>query len=346
MFRTLGGGDFVENQTKAAHPHAVTELCEEGSRLYANALRSGRIPRSDAECAPCLTEFALLHPDPDDQDWLRPVPPAVALARRLDPIERDIAERRRLSLRLADAFEPFMTLGVQPASSALAITVLEGSGRINAALDLATAQCRCEMLTIQPSDDRFSERSLAQGLERDKPLTERGVRIRTLYQHTARYSPQKLAYVAQLAGGKAEYRTIDEVVERLIVCDETVAFIPTRDDQQVALEIRHPGLVRYLIKVFEFMWSRSVPLSAGGRYDPAPGGITDIQYSIAKLLVEGHVDEAIARRLGMNVRTCRAHIAKLAATLGSGSRAQLGYLIAQSGILEPRDRPSPRESQA
>ncbi|MGV9896582.1 helix-turn-helix transcriptional regulator, partial [Streptomyces tendae] len=82
------------------------------------------------------------------------------------------------------------------------------------------------------------------------------------------------------------------------------------------------------------MWSRSVPLNAGAPYEPAPGGITDIQYSIAKLLVEGHVDEAIARRLGMNVRTCRAHIAKLAQSLGSGSRAQLGYLIAQSGILE------------
>jgi DNA-binding NarL/FixJ family response regulator len=59
-----------------------------------------------------------------------------------------------------------------------------------------------------------------------------------------------------------------------------------------------------------------------------------VQRSIAKLLIEGHVDEAIARRLGMNVRTCRAHIAKLAAALGRGSRAQLGYLIAQSGILE------------
>ncbi|CAM5491106.1 Helix-turn-helix transcriptional regulator OS=Streptomyces tendae OX=1932 GN=GUR47_19975 PE=4 SV=1 [Streptomyces tendae] len=35
----------------------------------------------------------------------------------------------------------------------------------------------------------------------------------------------------------------------------------------------------------------------------------------------------------MNVRTARVHIAKLAATLGSESRAQLGYLIAESGIL-------------
>ncbi|WP_346137840.1 helix-turn-helix transcriptional regulator [Streptomyces coeruleofuscus] len=334
MFRTLGGGDFVANQTKAAHPHAVTELCEEGNRLYANALRAGRIARTDVVDAPCLMELALLHPDPDDENLLRPVPPAVALAQRLHPIERDIAERRRLSITLAEVFEPFMALGAQEAATDHSITVLEGGDRINAALNLATAQCQTEMLTIQPSDDRFSERSLTQGLGRDRAMIERGVRIRTLYQHTARHSPQKLAYVSQLANGKAEYRTIDEVVERLIVCDESVAFIPARDDQQVALELRHPGLVRYLVKVFEFMWSRSVPLSAGAPYEPTADGITDIQYSIAKLLVEGHVDEAIARRLGMNVRTCRAHIAKLAATLGSGSRAQLGYLIAQSGILE------------
>ncbi|MET7408645.1 MULTISPECIES: helix-turn-helix domain-containing protein [Streptomyces] len=338
MFRTLGGGDLVANQTKAAHPHAVTELCDEGTRLYAVALRLGRIAREDVESAPCLMEFALVHPDPDDAAWLCPVPPSVALAQRLHPIEQDITERRRQSIKLADAFEPFMALGAQSATSEHSITVLEGGDRINTALNLATTQCQTEMLTVQPSDDRFSERSLTQGLERDKPLIERGVRIRTLYQHTARHSPQKLAYVAQLAIGKAEYRTIDEVVERLIVCDETVAFIPTRDDQQVALEIRNPGLVRYLIKVFEFMWSRSVPLSAGAPYEPAPGGITDIQYSIAKLLVEGHVDEAIARRLGMNVRTCRAHIAKLATALGSGSRAQLGFLIAQSGILEQEHR--------
>ncbi|MCD9880661.1 helix-turn-helix transcriptional regulator [Streptomyces guryensis] len=325
----------MANRAKAAHPHAVTEICEEGGRLYANALRMGRIARAEAESAPCLMEFALLHPDPDDADWLRPVPPFAALAERLHPIEREITERRRLSMELADAFEPFMALSAQATVTDDSITVLEGGKRINAALNLATAQCQSEMLTIQPSDDRFSERSLMQGLERDKPLIERGVRIRTLYQHTARYSQEKLAYVAQLSNGKVEYRTIDEVVERLIICDETVAFIPARDDQQVALELRHPGLIRYLVRVFEFMWGRSVPLNAGAPYEPAAGGITDIQHSIAKLLVEGHVDEAIARRLGMNVRTCRAHIAKLATALGSGSRAQLGFLIAQSGILDP-----------
>ncbi|WP_367321776.1 helix-turn-helix transcriptional regulator [Streptomyces sp. HUAS ZL42] len=335
MFRTLGGGDLATNGTKATHPHAVTELCEDGSRLYANALRTGRILRTDVEPAPCLMEFALLHPDPDDANWLRPVPPSVALAQRLNPIEREIAEQRRLSITLSEIFEPFMALSAQETAPTHSITVLEGLDRINAALDLATAQCQTEVLAVQPGGRRSPENRLLEALERDRPLIERGVRIRTLYQHTARYVPDRLAYVDQFTDGKVEYRTIDELVERLIICDEAVAFIPIRDDRQVALELRHPGLVRYLIKVFEFMWNRAVPLSAGAPYETAPDGITDIQHSIAKLLVEGHVDEAIARRLGMNVRTCRAHIAKLASALGSGSRAQLGYLIAQSGMLNP-----------
>ncbi|MEV6168108.1 helix-turn-helix transcriptional regulator [Streptomyces sp. NPDC051954] len=332
MFRTLGGGDLVTSRTKGTHPHSVTEWCEAGSRLYAAALRTGRIARTDVEFAPCLVEFALLHPDPDDPNWLRPVPPVIALSRQLNPLEHEIAERRRLAIELSTIFQPFMALSTQVVANSDSITVLEGGERINAALNMAAAQCQAEMLTVQPSD-RMSERSLERGLERDKPLIERGVRIRTLYQHTARYNPEQLAYAARLSDGKAEYRTIDELVERLIICDETVAFIPARDDQQVALELRHPGLIRYLIKLFEYLWDRSVPLSAGTPYE-AQDGITDIQHSIAKLLVEGHVDEAIARRLGMNVRTCRAHIAKLATALGSGSRAQLGYLIAQSGMLD------------
>ncbi|MFE9448975.1 helix-turn-helix transcriptional regulator [Streptomyces sp. NPDC006739] len=340
MFRTLGGGDLATNRAKGTHPHAVTELCDEGNRLYATALRVGRIARADAENAPCLMEFALLHPDPDDPDWLRPVPPAAALARRLNPIEREITERRKLSIELAQIFEPFMALGAEANTPSDSITVLEGGERINAALNLATSQCQTELVTVQPTD-RISESSLLQGLERDRPLTERGVKIRSLYQHTARYNPEKLAYAAQLSEGKIEYRTIDELVERLIICDGEVAFIPARDDQRIALELRHPGLVRYLMKVFEYLWDRAVPMSAGGPYEVDSDGITEIQHSIAKLLVEGHVDEAIARRLGMNVRTCRAHIAKLAQALGSGSRAQLGYLIAQSGMLN-QDAPAVR----
>ncbi len=321
------------NNSKTTHPHAVTELCEEGARLYARALRSGRISRADVDRAPCLLEFALLHPDPDDADWLRPVPASAALAQRLYPLEREIQERRHQTIALTDSFAPFIALTTQSQGTTHAITVLEGFDRINAALDSATADCRSEMLTVQPGGARPAD-ALMEALERDKPLADRGVSIRTLYQHTARHSQSTLAYVERISDGRIQVRTLEELIERMIVIDRTVAFIPAGDDRSVALELRHPGLVRYLAMVFEQLWQRAVPLTEEVPNDIDPNGITGVQRSIAKLLIEGHVDEAIARRLGMNVRTCRAHIAKLAAALGSGSRAQLGYLVAQSGILE------------
>ncbi|CAM5632872.1 helix-turn-helix transcriptional regulator [Streptomyces californicus] len=55
---------MTKSHIKTTHPHAITELCEAGGRLYATALRSGRIARSELTPAPCLMEFALLHPDP------------------------------------------------------------------------------------------------------------------------------------------------------------------------------------------------------------------------------------------------------------------------------------------
>ncbi|MFD9542549.1 helix-turn-helix transcriptional regulator [Streptomyces sp. NPDC060022] len=333
MFRNLGGGDMTTSYTKPTHPHGITELCEEGGRLYASALRSGRIARAEVAAAPCLIDFALLHPDPDDADWLRPVPPSAALAKHLHPLEREILERRRRSVLLAESFEPYMDISAQDPPTTHAITVLEGANRINAALDLATAECRTEVLTVQPGGGRSEDR-LIEALERGLSVVDRGVRIRTLYQHTVRHSPATLAYAERIADENVEIRTLEELIERLIIFDRTVAFIPATDDRQVALELRHTGLVEYLAKVFEQLWTRAAPLLEEVKYNPTTLGISGVQHAIAQLLVEGHVDDSIARRLGMNVRTCRAHVAKLNAALGSNSRAQLGYLIAQSGILD------------
>ena len=49
-------------------------------------------------------------------------------------------------------------------------------------------------------------------------------------------------------------------------------------------------------------------------------------------MAEGHQDAVVAERLGISVRTCRAHIARLSETLGAASRTQLGVRIAQAGL--------------
>ncbi|MFF1378477.1 helix-turn-helix transcriptional regulator [Streptomyces sp. NPDC058308] len=319
--------------TKPTHPHPSTPLCDEGSRLYAHALANGRLARSEAENTPCLLESSLLHPDPDDGGWLHPVSPAAALAQRLNPLEREIRDRRRLAVQLTDIFEPFMAITARSEPTSPSIAVLENSRHIDAAIERATAECSFEILTAQPGGGR-SEDSLTVALQRGQTVLDRGITMRTLYQHTVRHSQGTLAYAARMAKGNVQIRTLEELIDRLMIFDRTVALIPAREDRQVALELRHPGIVEYLAKVFEHQWSKATPLIDEVPYAPSTDGITGVQRSIAKLLIDGHVDEAIARRLGMNVRTCRAHIAKIAAALGSGSRAQLGYLIAQSGILD------------
>jgi hypothetical protein len=213
-----------------------------------------------------------------------------------------------------------------------AITVLEGLDRINTALDVAAAAVRTEILTIQPGGAR-KEKSLAESLERGHPAMARNVRMRTLYQHTIRHSYGVYAYAERLAG-LCDIRTLEECPDRLMIFDRTVAFVRTAPVPSTALQLRDPHLITFLAEVFEHFWQQAVPLHEPLPDDPAPGGISAIRRSIARLLVEGLVDEAIAHRLGLHVRTCRAHIAKLSAVLGSTNRAQLGYLIVKSGIVD------------
>ncbi|MCQ4212035.1 helix-turn-helix transcriptional regulator [Streptomyces longispororuber] len=320
------------------HPHGTAELCDAGMQLYARALREGRVPREDTEPTPCLESSGLLRPDAEDPQWLHPVPPAVALPGLLKSIEDNIARERVQGASLASAFAPLMSLDAERASvpDAPMITVLLGFQRINDAIAEAISASSAELLTIQPGGHRPAP-LLASALPREQELLTRGCRMRTLYQHTSRHSPAVLGHYEQL-DGDVQVRTLDEVTERLIMLDRTVAFIPANQDRTVALEIRHPALITYLATTFERLWRLATPMfPQDGGPELTTGGVTTRQRTIATLLIEGHTDAVIAERLGMNIRTVRVHIAKLAATLGSDSRAQLGYLIGQSGILTSQD---------
>ncbi|MEU2024161.1 LuxR C-terminal-related transcriptional regulator [Streptomyces sp. NPDC016469] len=312
-------------------PHGDLELCDAGVRIYTEALRVGRLPRSALEPVPCLAELALVHPDPQDDGWIRPVPPSAALAHLLQPVTREIHQRIRLSAALADSLAPLAS--VASTDPNLAITVLEGLPLIEAAIQNATDGAREEVLTLQPSGNRPVDQ-LKKALDRALSMAGRGVTLRHIYQHPARYSPAIKAYLDDIPPGFIQVRTIEQTVERLFVFDRTVAFIPASPRRDIALEIRHPALVRYLIQVYEVLWAQAKPLTAPLQAPTHDVPITATQLSIARLLVEGNTDQVVARKLAISVRTCRAHIAKLMHTLDATSRTHLGALLVQSGIVE------------
>ncbi|MFJ6517552.1 LuxR C-terminal-related transcriptional regulator [Streptomyces filamentosus] len=327
-----------------AHEHGVGDLCEAGERAYAQALREGRITRSDAREAVCLVSLGLLHPDPDRLDEYVPTLPGAALSRSLHELSAALdGVRKRMSAvgRVAERFAGFETREVPPAG---VIRVLEGKRRIRAVIAEEADRCAFEHVSFQPGGIRPSE-VLENALPLALGMAGRGVRMRSLYTHVARHGQGILAYLEQV-GDLVEVRTLDEVPERLVMFDRTVAFIPASPDRELALEIRNAAVIDYLHGVFERMWRVAVPF---GEALPAVGGaegFTHRERAIAALLAEGHTDAGVAERLGMSVRTCRAHIAKLAQTLGSSSRVELGVRIARAGLDSPPRSPGPGPEDA
>lgn len=321
--------------TQESHRHGADEqLCKTGMELYTRALREGRVRPQAADTAPCVMELGLLYPDGEGMSWLRPLSPSIALPRLLHTIEADIEQRRRGEAALADAFRPLMALDAEYAFSQTrtTFTMLQGLQPINTAIKKAVAESSQELLTVQPGGARPAA-ALSTVLPVEQDLLDRGGRMRTLYQHSSRHAPAVLDHYEQL-GGDVEVRTLNEVTERLVILDRQVAFLPANSDRTAALVVRHPALVGYLATTFDRLWDLATPMWPRCDARPPEKGVTSRQRAIAALLIEGLTDDKIALRLAMNVRTIRVHIAKLAETLGTSSRAQLGYRIGQSGMLD------------
>jgi hypothetical protein len=71
------------------------------------------VPRGDAETVPCLLELALLHPDPDDMDWLVPTAPQEVMTRLLRGIHDEVSASQRQMGSAVAAFEWYAGLGPQ-----------------------------------------------------------------------------------------------------------------------------------------------------------------------------------------------------------------------------------------
>ncbi len=219
----------------------------------------------------------------------------------------------------------------QPDSGTL--TIHSGLADINGAIHQSAQECRSELLTFQPGGGR-SRQTLSDSLPPTLAMLERGVPMRTIYQHTARSSVGTQDFVRVIREKGADVRTLDESFERLIIFDRTVAFIPGRLDRQTAIEIRQPGIIDFLAGVFERAWLRAKPFTAPDRSRTTTLISDQLSVAIIRHVVAGDTDAVTAQQLGISVRRCQEYIARIAAGLGSRSRAQLGFLVAQSGLLD------------
>ncbi|MDX6347497.1 MAG: hypothetical protein QOF84_2287 [Streptomyces sp.] len=197
-------------------------------------------------------------------------------------------------------------------------------------VDEASARCKVEMITCQPGGGRPPEQ-LEQAAARDIELLCRGVRMRTLYQHSARHHVATSEYVDRVTGSGAEVRTSPELFGRMLGFDRSLVFIPHHSIPGGAAVIRDPSTISFLYGAFNRAWDLALPFS-DSRLSTA--GLTDVQRNILRLLSEGVRDETMARRLGVSLRTCRKYVAEIFDELGAQSRFQAGYLTGDRALLK------------
>ena len=123
------------------------------------------------------------------------------------------------------------------------IDEIRGLPNINRFLESAVDDAEHELLTAQPAGARRAV-ILEQAVDRDLRTIERGVHMRTLYQHTARRSKATRDYVNLMLAHGAQVRTLDEFFNRLIVIDRRLAIVPGEaSDVALAIHEPQPGLV-------------------------------------------------------------------------------------------------------
>jgi DNA-binding CsgD family transcriptional regulator len=322
-----------------------TGMCTvETMSLYACALRRGGITADDqaifaelgltataaAAAAADLVRLHLLRDENrDGRRWLIPVNPEVATAILISPLDEEVLRRQaeisEIRARLS-AFRPHYEETRRGTVPGPGIEPLRDAEELAGQFYVAAGGCHRELISFRPSGWLTPEQAAA--------LLGRGVHVRLLLQHSVRTDIRARARLDKLIGGGGEVRTIGQLPRQLTIFDSEVAFL-LHDEEPgglLGVMIKHADTVRLLRDVAESTWAVAQPYLAKriGYQEVAD----NLQRTIVELLADGLTDEAIARRLGVSVRTCRRHIATVLRSLDSVSRFQAGVRATAAGLVD------------
>jgi hypothetical protein len=317
-------------------------LDREAVELYATLARGERLSVDAADAWHRLSVLGLLEIGSDGPRVRDPGPVHRRIQRKLRRVLLEVEEEAD-SVResFEDLITAFSASTGRSCSGETDVSFEEFTGKdsINAAIEEALGSCESHLLTAQPGGGR-SAHVLERALAREQRLLERGVRMRTLYQHPARFNGATRFYVERANALGSEIRTLDEFFDRLIIVDETVAFIPASEDRGKATAIRQPALVQFLTGVFDRAWTRAIPFSTATSPETLRRAVVGTRLAVARLVVEGDTDEVCARRVGLSLRNYREHVRQLMGQFGARSRSELGYRIGRSDLLEKPSEPT------
>ncbi|TIC82692.1 LuxR family transcriptional regulator [Nocardioides sp. GY 10127] len=319
--------------------------------LYEDVLAAGGMAADDVRVAEgaaerpafeLLVELGLLQLDEAGERW-RPEDPSTVQSRVVAPMNQESTRLLQESTEWARAFTGIgQAWRRTPHAEGPGPFTYLRDGAIGRFLTGLVADAETEILTAQPQAGRDAQ-TLAAAVLRDTAALERGVSLRTLYQHSARRSVVTAQYVQEVSARGAQVRTLDEFFNRMIVADRRIAVIPGAEDLRVAVAVREPSVVAYLVDVFERSWERGRPFA--NKETGTMRTIAGEQRAMTiRMLIEGHADPAAAKRVGVSPRTYAGYVADLKTEFEAETRFQLGWTMGRLGLTGGDDDPDPDAS--
>lgn len=322
----LGGIGLTEDQ------EALYRLLIEMPSASAGELSTaaGKSVRHVRRTLASLEEAGLASRIATEPDAYVAEPPATVLGNLLQERQREIESARAVANELIDVFRH------HEHPSEEAVTVISGQHAVSQRYMQMLRDAQEEIL-IFDTPPYAPTSTTCQDIEIDG--MSRGVRYRTVYESSALEVPGNFEVLDRLNQAGEQTRIAHDIPMKLAIQDRALGMIPFhRKHSQLerVLVIRESALLDALIRLFEEVWGDASPL----RLDPGPkegtedGFPSEIQRRMLGLMCAGLKDGAVARQLGLSVRTVERHMADLMVRLNTKTRFECAVRAVEQGLID------------
>ncbi|GGQ79062.1 LuxR C-terminal-related transcriptional regulator [Streptomyces althioticus] len=290
------------------------------------------IAPSDAKAALArLSDLSLLAPSRDSPGALRAVNPALGLKVLLQREQDELAWRQQ---RIEQNRAALAALAAEYTASSRSgpdgIEELDDVDDIRCRLEALAEGCRHEALAFHPVG-RLTQESIDAARPLNERALARGVRFRSIYLDSITNDRVTREHAQWMAEHHSEIRTSPTLPMRLLIVDTTTAVVAGLPGQKgpSALLFHSAPVVLAMRALFEAYWEHATPFHQQTSCKDESEGLTPQERKLLQLLATGLTDEAVARTLGIGVRTERRMMAELMERLGASSRFEAGVQAAR-----------------
>ena len=181
-------------------------------------------------------------------------------------------------------------------------------------------------LETGPAHEEAVRRQREEGVAAGRPT-------RSIFPLSVLEDPHWFAYAEERARGGEQQRYLAEdqiAVEFGVFGRSAVLVAESGGPGEDLLLLRPSTVVDAFVALFAELWRRA---------EPVPDGDADARdVRLLELLALGFKDEAIARQLGVGLRTVRRRVSALMGEHGVDTRFQLGLALGRRGLLDGGQR--------